>query len=213
MTVFLVLLGALGAFIASLRWLDPRRRARRALEGATEKRLGALGEGDRVRIRGVARRGPERRISVTGRECIGYRAVVDAAIHTDWRTVLEVDDCAPFELHADGFAARVEGPFLVGLERDDGGGDDLELSPALLEGLERHGVSRVDDLGRRRIFRVFEARLEEGDSIDVLGRAELAVDQRGERESPRGPPILRLISGTDGEPTVLADVEVMERSS
>jgi len=210
-SIELVFFGIVAVFLCAgaVAWLlEPRRRAHRALSGAAEKRLGAIGAGDRVRVRGVARRGQERRISpITGRECIGYRVVVDERLEEQWRTVLEKADCAPFELHAEGFTAQVDGPFLFGLEMDEGR-EDADVAPGILDSLERYGVSRVDEFGRTRKFRLVEARLEEGDPIHVLGRAALSVDQRGHRESPRGLPILRVISGTEREPTVLADAEL-----
>jgi hypothetical protein len=190
-------------------WFEPRRRARRTMAGVREKRLGEIGEGDRFRVRGVARLGQGRRTSpITGRTCIGYRVVVEEEVKGNegnyWKPVVERTDCAPFELHAEGFAAQVDGPFLFGLERDEGNGD-ADAAPEILDALERCGVSRVDDFGRPRRFRFMEARLEEGDPILVLGRASLSVDPRGQRDSARGQPILRVLGGTKREPTVLAD--------
>jgi hypothetical protein len=207
-TFELFIFGLLGVFLAAgavAWWLDPRRQARRALAHSDPKRLGAVGEGDRVSVRGVARRGPERRFSpITGRECIGYRVIVEARVEEDWRAVLEKTDCAPFQLHAEGVSAQVDGPFVFGLEMDGRGSED-DFAPSFFAALERFGVARHDAWGRPRSFRLAEALLEEGDAIAVLGRATLTVDPRGQRDSPRGQPILRVISGTKSEPTVLAD--------
>jgi hypothetical protein len=207
-TFELFIFGLLAVFLSAgavAWWLDPRRQARRALAHSDPKRLGAVGEGERVSVRGVARRGAERRFSpITGRECIGYRVIVEARVEEDWRTVLEKTDCASFELHAEGVSAQVDGPFVFGLEMD-GRGSEEDLAPSFFAALERFGVSRHDDWGRPRSFRLAEGLLEEGDAIAVLGRATLTVDPRGQRDSPRGQPILRVISGTKNEPTVLAD--------
>src|SRR5277367_5777463 len=83
-------------------WMQPKRRARRALERARTKRLRDVQEGERVGIAGVARRLRETLISpVTGRTCLGYRFLIEE-LADGWTTVVTGSRCVAFGLGADG---------------------------------------------------------------------------------------------------------------
>jgi hypothetical protein len=112
-------------------WLQPKRRARRAVERARTKRLGEVQEGDRVGITGFARRLHRTLVSpVTGRSCIGYRFVIEERSES-WNVAVERSSCLPFGLAAEGVEATVEGPFLFGLDFDDRGDVWANLPPGL----------------------------------------------------------------------------------
>jgi hypothetical protein len=199
-----VVLAALGG--ALVRWLMPRRRARRLLARAEEKLLGAVVEGDHVRVRGVARRAEPTLVGrFSGRKCIGYRASVEENNGGDWLEIFRMERCGSFVLVAEGVEARVEGAFLLGLEIDHR--VDGELPREAVDLLASYGVSQTDPSGRPRRLRYLEATLEDGDSIWVLGRARVVVDPRGQRESFRAQPVLRVFEGTKGDEVILADVE------
>jgi hypothetical protein len=186
---------------------DPRRRSRRLLEGIRQERVAGLVDGLRFRVAGVARRsGREVTSPLTGRRCIGYRLVIEEpGDDVGLQLALVREDCAPFELVDEGAVASVEGPFLFGLEVDSSSNVPMDLPEELQSALEKAGRERSDGWGGVQKYRCREALLEDGDHITVLGRASLIVDPRGERDTSRAQPILRVIRGSSEEPTVLAD--------
>jgi hypothetical protein len=189
---------ALGGF--AVWWSQPANEAKRLLSEAPQKHLGELVDGDRARVRGIARRGAQLKTSlVTHRPCIGFRLNIEWLQDGFWHNAGEWVDCAPFELIADGAVARVEGPVLMGLEIDERGGYERPLTHA-----EHRAVTQLANDGLLR-FRFREALLQDGDPIWVLGVASLFVDPRGARESPRSQPMLPVFRGTVQDPTVLAD--------
>jgi hypothetical protein len=73
-----------------------------------------------------------------------------------------------------------------------------------LSTLERLGIERPRKWSPTRwTLRFREVRLEEGDTIWVLGRASVVVDPSGERDDFRGPPVTRVFHGSPL--TVVAD--------
>jgi hypothetical protein len=185
-------------------WWDPRHRARRLLARAEEKPLAAVVEGDHVRVRGAARRvRGSLDAPFSGRKCFAFRAVVEQRHENSWTEILRLERVVPFALVANGVEARVEGPVLLGLEIDHRIEDELSLQARLT--LIEHDVDITDDCDRPLRLRCLEAALEEGDPIWVLGRARVAVDPRGQIESLRGSPVLRVFEGTKRRPIVLAD--------
>jgi hypothetical protein len=142
---------------------------------------------------------------LTDRRCIGFSFRIDESIGGSWQVILEVDDCYPFELVADGALAQVKGPFVFGLEIDARGGDGAPLATNVRETIERLCEPRSGPWARERKLRFSEAILAEGDPIEVLGTVSVSVDPRGQRESARGQPLLRLIRGTPRHPTALVD--------
>jgi hypothetical protein len=200
--VFLVpVLPAIGAGLAW--WWHPTHRARRQLARSEEKSLANVVQGNHVRVLGIARRASgSLNAPFSGRRCVAFRAVAEQYQDNDWMEVFRVEDSVPFVLVAEGIEAHVCGPLRLGLEIDDRGG---ELSGEALETLAKHGVASTAAQGGPRQLRWHEATLEDGDPIWVLGRARLVVDPRGQRESLRGPPMLRIFEGTERQPIVLAD--------
>jgi hypothetical protein len=189
-------------------WMQPKRRARRALDQAASRRLAELRDGERARLTGVARRLHEPLVSpVTGRRCIGYRFVIEERVADSWNVVVQGGRCAPFELVDEDAEATVEGPFLFGLDFDDRGEVWANLPPGVFRVLEEAGVSLSGPFGGEREFRFREAALRPDDRIMVLGRVSIDVDPAGRRESFRGPPMRRVIRGSTRHPIALADAD------
>jgi hypothetical protein len=186
-------------------WLDPKRRAQSALARAKEKPLGAVVEGDHVRVLGVARRGPKSLTAhFSGRRCIAFRSIVEEYPEDgSTKEILRVEHALPFVLAADGVEAQVEGPFLLGLVVDH----RLDGDPPreALETLAKYGVSFTDHARRGRRLAFFEATLDDGDTVWVHGRARVVVDPRGRSEALRAQPILRVFEGTKRAPVVVVD--------
>jgi hypothetical protein len=186
-------------------WWSPRRRARRLLARAEQKPLGAVVDGDRVRVLGVVHRADgSMHAPLSGRPCLAFRAVVEEWTDDGGSEIFRLEHALPFVLVADGIEARVDGPILLGLEIDFRDGEG-ECSQAVLDALSTYGVPTTDPRGRRKRLRCHEAILEAGDPIWVLGRARVAVDRRGRSETLRGPPVLRVFQGTKRAPVVVAD--------
>ena len=190
-------------------WMQPQRRARRALARASAKRLWEVRHGDRVRVTGVVRRLRETVMSpVTERNCIGFRYVIEErASGGDWHVVAEESMCVDFELVDESVEATVEGPFLFGLDFDDRGDVWSNLPPGLFGVLERQHVSLSGPLGGEKEFRFREAVLRPEDRIMVLGDISIEVDRAGRRADFRGPPLACKIRGTFDDPVALADAD------
>jgi hypothetical protein len=202
----MTLYAALAVTIGVREWRHPKRRARRMLARATEKPLGAIADGECVRVRGVALRcEPTIGAPFSGRRCMGFRATVEMLVEGDWKEVLVHEWCGPFTLAAEGVEALVDGPFVFGLEVDARTEGEHETAPAVLEAMRRLGVDMAGALARPRRLRFREAVLEPNDPVWVLGRASVVADPDGRRESLRGEPVKRVISGSKREPVVLAD--------
>jgi hypothetical protein len=204
----LVAMGLPAVGYALAWWMEPTRRARRALEQTSSRRLGDLHDGERGRIEGIARRLHEAVVSpVTGRRCIGYRFVIEEKVADSWNVVVRGGRCCPFELVSEDAEATVEGPFLFGLDFDDRGEVWANLPPGVFRVLEEARVSLSGPFGGEREFRFREAALRSSDRIEVLGRVSIDVDPSGRRDSFRGPPVRRMIRGSAHEPITLADAD------
>jgi hypothetical protein len=191
-------------------WMQPQRRARRVLERARAKRLWDVRHGDRVRVTGIVRRLREAVVSpVTGRNCIGFRYVIEERGSSvgDWHVVAQESTCTAFGLCDEGVEAIVEGPFLFGLDFDDRGDVWANLPLGLFGVLERARVPLSGPLGGEKEFRFREAVLRADDRIMVLGDISIEVDPAGHRQDLRGPPLARKIRGTAHEPVALADAD------
>ena len=190
-------------------WRQPQRRARRLLERAPAKRLWDVRDGDRARVTGVVRRLRETVMSpVTGRNCIGFRYVIEErASGGDWRVVAQESTCVAFELVDEGVEATVEGPFLFGLDFDDRGDVWANLPLGLFGVLERARVSLSGPFGGEKEFRFREAVLRQEDRIMVFGAISIEVDRAGRRAALRGPPLACKIRGTAADPVALADAD------
>jgi hypothetical protein len=190
-------------------WMQPQRRARRELDRAPGKRLWDVRPGERVRVTGLVKRLRETVMSpVTGRNCIGFRYVIEErGAGGDWHVVAQESKCMAFELVDEGVEATVEGPFVFGLDFDDRGDVWANLPPGLFGVLERARVPLSGPLGGEKEFRFREAVLRPEDRIMVLGAVAIEVDRAGRRAELRGPPLMRKIRGTDAEPVALADAD------
>src|SRR5579863_5411626 len=191
-------------------WMQPQRRARRVLERAPQKRLWDVRDGDHVRVTGIVRRLRETVVSpVTGRNCIGFRYVIEERGSSvgDWHVVAQESTCVAFELVDEGVEATVEGPFLFGLDFDDRGDVWANLPPGLFGVLETARVPLSGPLGGEKEFRFREAVFRADDRIMVLGGISIEVDRAGRRQEFRGPPLARKIRGTSADPVALADAD------
>jgi hypothetical protein len=210
-TTVIVIVGFWVAVIASIASYrrEPNRRARRLLASAAAKPLEAVVDGDRARVHGVARRGPEGTVEApfTRRACFAFRVIIEEQVENDWQEITRQELGVPFQLVADGLEARIDGPFLLALEVDARGDNhrEGELPDAFLDAFAALGVSPYTAWGHARHLRYLEAALEPGDPIWVLGAATKSVDPTGWRDTPRGQPQKRVISGTKRAPTIVAD--------
>jgi hypothetical protein len=194
-------------------WLEPRRRARRALAAAREVRLADVKNGDRVRVTGLAQALERSLTSPVGRRaCIGFQLVVEeqAPGDNDWRVALERSECTPFGVRDGAAEAVVVGPFMLGLDPDDRGDIWANLPPSLFALLEEARVPLTGMFGRDKSFRFREALLETGDRITVLGRVFLEPEPHGLREGLRGPPMRCAFKGSSAEPVVVSDADDIE---
>ena len=143
------------------------------------------------------------------RSCIAFRLVVEAKEYNGsgeaWNAVLIREACAPFSIADETGSAAVEGPFLIGLDPDDGGW--ANLPPTLFALLEQARVSLAGRWGGDKEFRFSEAVLKPRDRISVLGRAWHEVDPAGESAGFRKPPMLLHLKGSGDDPVVIADAE------
>ena len=193
-------------------WFEPRRRARRALTRVQEARLADLRDGDRARVTGIARATDETTTSPIGqRSCIGFHVVVEektsGGAGANWHTLLVRSHCLPFGLVDGDAEAVVEGPFDLGLDPDDRGDVWSNLPPTLFAMLEEARIPLTGHFGRDKEFRFREALLRAGDRVSVLGRVSVEPHPYGHRENPRGTPLQCRVSGSDGQPVVIGDVD------
>jgi len=197
-------------------WFEPRRRARRALTRVQEARLADLRDGDRARVTGIARATDETTTSPIGqRSCIGFHVVVEektsGGAGANWHTLLVRSHCLPFGLVDGDAEAVVEGPFDLGLDPDDRGDVWSNLPPTLFAMLEEARIPLTGHFGRDKEFRFREALLRAGDRVSVLGRVSVEPHPYGHRENPRGTPLQCRVSGSDGQPVVIGDVDDLIR--
>lgn len=199
----LVSVGALFGAFALQRWLDPRKRVRRAVEGVRDTPIRDLVDGASARVTGtVAPLHALQPSPVDQRPCIAFRLVVETAIRGDpsngFGHVLTRENCHSFSITDETGTAIVEGPFMIGLDVDDSAWTDLP--PTLFKVLEDAEVpSSLTDL------RFSEAFLLPGDRVTVLGAVSVEIHPTGERSGYREPPMRRLISGTGQTPVMLRD--------
>ena len=79
-------------------WMQPKRRARRALDRAAPRFLGDVRHLEDARITGVARRLRETLVSpVTGRSCLGDRFVIEERGSEGWSVGAHGWRCVPFD--------------------------------------------------------------------------------------------------------------------
>ena len=169
-----------------------RKEASRALTGVPETPIGAVKDGDTVRIKGrTTARTPLRTSPVSQRPCIGFRVTVD---HCDgdfgiWQQVVEAEAFDAFLL-ADGTGQAVlHPPFEIRLRPHRESFVD-SASPALASLLGREGVPASEVFVPGRRFRYSETILAEGEEIVAVGHATIEIDPAGRAPSHRDPPVM-----------------------
>jgi hypothetical protein len=195
-------------------WMEPHRRARRALRGVEEVPIAAVKPGVRARVTGVvSARGPLISSPVGQHPCIGYRLDVDTRVsgRTDARRrILQQQDWDVFWIEDATGKAAVDGPFLIGLDPDDGGWADLP--PSLFAFLEENDIRPATRrlVGPEVEFRFSETLLKPGDRVTVLGRASLELDPAAQTGASRRPPMLCHLRGSKRQPVVVADADELD---
>lgn len=202
--VFYLLVAGLGfASYLSIKWRDPRRRARRMMRTRASIPIGDLADGAWARVTGfVSAQHATTTAPVSGRPCIGFRLVVDQTTNAGPEPVLVRELCHPFWIADGSGRALVEGPNMFGVDPEEPWSN---LPRTLYRMLEEAEVSVRGSFDTYREFRYTEAILAPGDRVSVLGRASVAIDPAGEATSHRQPPMLRRIVGRSREPVMIAD--------
>jgi len=205
--------GAVYLFVAAvgfvsylhLKWRDPRRRARRVLRTMPSTPIARVEDGARVRVTGIVAAYRETTTApVSGRPCIGFRLVVDQTTNAGPEPVLVREQCDAFWIADGSGRALVEGPSLFGVEPDEPWSN---LPPSLYRMLEEAEVSLRGSFDTFREFQYTEAILAPGDRVNVIGRAQVAIDPAGESQGHRSPPTLRRIVGQRRELIMIADAD------
>lgn len=200
----LVALVAVGCALAALLTSRGHRRAsaRRAFERRPRTMIGALREGELVRIQGVvAAREPLLTSPIDGRSCIGYEAIIDDQTHHpdyEWDPLVRRKDWPPFLVTDDTGTAAVEGPFSMNLDAAEAG----ESPPPSAYALLAKDDVRMKDLWGPRRFWFRETVLNVGDRVSVIGRPSLVLDS-AVRGSSREPPPRYVMRGSDSEPILV----------
>jgi hypothetical protein len=179
-----------------------RRRlsARRKIEQRATTAIAELRDGEPAKIRGVvAAREPLLTSAIGGRECIGYRSIIDDALHDpdfNWTPLVTREVWPSFLVTDPTGSIAVHGPFDMIVDAIDEGLDlqGPNLPPRAYALLGQDEV-RMKDLGGPRQFWFRETLLRPGDRVYVIGRPSRGI-------GPGGPYVMR---GTWDEPIVVAD--------
>jgi hypothetical protein len=189
----LALLSILFAVIAAARISKAfRNETRRALTGVPETPIGAVKDGEKVRIKGRARgREPVRTSPLSQRPCIGFRVTVDSSEGDFglWERVVEIETFDSFLLADDTGEAVLHTPFEIRLRAYAESSVD-SASPALASLLEKEGMPASEVFVPERHFRYAETILSEGEEIVAVGRARIEIDPAGRAPSHRDPPVM-----------------------
>jgi hypothetical protein len=178
--------------------------SRREIERVETTAIEALEDGELARVQGVAAaREPLLTSPISGSPCIGYRVLIERKGHGS-HPVVRREAWPPFMVEDRTGTAAVEGPFSILLDPDDAGW--APLPPTVYALLEEAHVPATDRLGRDQEFQFKETLLKVGDRVSVLGRPTLEIHPAG-RTSPREPPRLHVLRGSEQEPISLIDVE------
>ncbi len=202
--VMLVIVVGASAYEKALK----KQASRRALLGLPETPIGAVKDGEKVRIKGRAgARGALQTSPASGRRCVGYRLIVEAhdGGMSGWQKIAEDDAFYALLLSDDTGEAVLHPPFDIQLEpyRET----FVNAAPlALASLLVRKGVWSSDVFGTKRPFRYVETILMPGDEIIAVGHATIEIDPAGRSPSPRDPPMMCHLNGLH-EPVVLAEAE------
>jgi hypothetical protein len=189
--------------------LPNRRRARerRALARAPRKHVAELVDAEVACVEGVVRRvAPSLEAPLTGRRAVFWSVRLEERDFTSqyWKELDEGSKLQSFDVVEDGKAVRVETEVLAfpDLELDHVettlGSTLAPRQRALLEAAQ----VEVRPYAHQE-YRFREAVLAEGDLVQVDGRVSVVVDPRGERESFRAQPVLRVLRGTKAAPLLI----------
>jgi hypothetical protein len=177
---------------------------RRSIGRMKTTAIAALQAGERAKVCGVVTaREPLVTSPISGRDCVGYRVVIDDTSHDptlSWDPVVSREAWPSFLVTDETGPVAVQGPLEM-LVWPCSGGETLPAGASAL--LAADGV-RMWDLLRRRTFWFRETLLKVGDRVRVVGRPSLEIDPAG-RGSFREPPRLQFMRGTLDEPVVVLD--------
>jgi hypothetical protein len=197
--ICLVGLVVFGIAVVGARYLRlPSRRVRSALARVPRKRLGETQDGEWAHVVGVVSAGKTVTSPLSGCAAVGYCFEIEE-VGGD-AMLADRQACAPFTLVADGVEALVEGPFVFDVAKERLADDVTGGVHAVLS--EEGHVASPHFHGY--LFRAREGLVTGGLQVAVVGRVSIEVDRRGERESPRGQPLRRIIRGTEERPVAFA---------
>jgi len=214
----LVTVGAMAVVttVAQLLWPSRKKRVRRELE-AYRQTLVSEGDGA-VRVTGRIRGAGELlQAPLSGRPCVAYELVVEGVVPvggsgpdaSSRRRFVDLRDARPFSITDESGTARIDtsGPFRLALRPESTGGTRGAYPgkhQALSALLEARGLMAVNWLGRWRPLYYAESVLAEEQLVSVGGLSQREVDQKGDRSSPRAPPLRLVFRGTEAQPLLIA---------
>jgi hypothetical protein len=183
--------------------LDPRVRARRAMNRTGSIRIGDVKDGEWAKVQGVVGAAGRHLTSpLTRRECIGYWVDVHRA-DQDLKQLLKKEACVAFSVTDDTGRLNVEGPFRLELDAEH---DWSMVAEHQLGLLEAAGLPAAD-LARGRQFAYREGLLLRGDRIIVRGLAFLEPDPASPSSGLRAPLLIRRMRGSRDKPIDVADAD------
>jgi hypothetical protein len=203
-TVFPILL-AVGLVVAvGIEWsLRPRTRAWRALRRTKNIPIAAIKDGAPARITGtVSAIGKMMTAPIGEKTCIGFRLEIQRIDRRGTPIVLRREDCRAFAIIDQSGEATIDGPFLFGLDWENGWS---VLQQQWYEVLESAGVLTEGMFFRRR-FAYRLALLEPGDPVTACGVAYLEADPTQPAADTRSPALRPILRGTKRELVAVADV-------
>jgi hypothetical protein len=196
----------IGTYAAGWLWLEPVRRARRALARAKNTPIAQLPQDEPVKITGVI--APHEAMVTSPFEnqlCIGY----GTRIHTSRAegkgkdSTLKSVGCASFLVTDETGTAVVAGPVFILPPPDQASKGAPEWMYERWPPAPKPPWEPIAD----EAVSYREVLLEPGDRVSVLGRAALEVDPGGQA-SLRAPPMRVWIRGSDARPVIVAHAPV-----
>ena len=182
-----------------------RASIRRELMRMPATPIGAVKNGDRVRIQGqVLARAPLRTSPVSELPCVGFRLTIDAGQQSPSQRVLEQEEFDAIVI-ADGTGeAILHPPFNLELDPYDARSENV---PPLVLDLAKQAGASIAMFGVIGQVAYVETVLKPGDTIMAIGRATVEVDPAGRAPTHREPPMICRLEGAD-EPVLIADGDV-----
>ncbi|HTB59441.1 MAG TPA: hypothetical protein VLC06_16315 [Polyangia bacterium] len=195
--------GAVAAYVFHRR-KEPHRLSPHPEDRAATTPIADLREGAWSRVCGIVEAAGAPLTSPVGRQsCIGFRLLIERrALGESWSPVIKRQRCQSFRIRDDSGEATVAGPFLFGLDVDDGAWAGL---PSDVYEILHKAKVRTSALGGSYEFRFSQALLKPGDRISILGRAKRQLDPSGASAGYRSPPVAWHFKGTTRRPIALTD--------